>query len=253
MHSADFDIADLDDMALNIVVTFFEREDDSMSIHDYCKDWRLTGALIEKYKINVTYFESTDGKAAEMERVLMSYGNYKKEPWTADFGAGKDNISQPGTTPSVAVARAIVMLSSRRGSINIPEHLAHKIPGYMQIVAMIVMIIVGDFAYRSATYIYSQVQGGFAARLAVTFSRSPAREFLTFYVIARLPLAFINGFLLRFSWIDCAVVGIGTWICMLASIALARRFNPVIQFYLFASVSLIWLVVDACASIFRTG
>lgn len=121
----------------------------------------------------------------------------------------------------------------------------------MQIVTITLMIIAGALAYRSASYIFREVQGGFAARLAVTFSRSPAREFLTFYVIAGLPLAFVNGFLLRFSWTDCLVVGIGTWVGMLASIAVARRFNPIFQFYFFAGISLVWLIVDAGAAIFR--
>jgi hypothetical protein len=121
----------------------------------------------------------------------------------------------------------------------------------MQIVAIIIMIIVGALAYRSASYIFREAQGGFAARLAVTFSRSPAREFLTFYVIAGLPLAFVNGFLLRLSWIDCLIVGIGTWVGALASILVARRFNPVFQFYFFAGVSLVWLIVDAGVAIVR--
>lgn len=123
----------------------------------------------------------------------------------------------------------------------------------MWIVAITIIIIVGALGYRSATYIYGQVRGGFAARLAIEFSRKPAWAFLELYVIAGLPLAFLNGYLLRLSWIDCVVVGIGTWIGMLASVSLARRFNPVIQFYLFASVSLIWLIVDACAAIFRAN
>ena len=115
----------------------------------------------------------------------------------------------------------------------------------MWIAAIIIMIVIGALANRSATYIYREIQGGFAARLAIAFQYGPARAFLTFYVIAGLPLAFANGLLLRFSWVDCIVVGIGTWVSMLASIALARRFNPVIQFYLFTGASLLWLLVDA--------
>jgi hypothetical protein len=113
----------------------------------------------------------------------------------------------------------------------------------MQIFTMIVMIIVGALAYRSASYIFSEVQGG-SVRLGMAFSRGPARKFLTFYVIAGLPLAFVNGFLLRLSWIDCVVVGIGTWVGMLASITLARRFNPVVQFWTFGGVTVVWCVAD---------
>lgn len=103
------------------------------------------------------------------------------------------------------------------------------------------MIIVGALAYRSATYIFSQIRAGYSARLAVRFRQSPARQFLTFYVIAGIPLAFLNGFLLRLSWIDSVIVGIGTWAGMLASIAVARRFDPTVQFFLFAGVNLVWL------------
>ena len=132
MYSAEFDITSLDDMALNIIVTFHEREDDSMSIHDYCNDWRLTGALIEKYNISLSYFEPTNAMSQEVEALLKRHDpNHKSEFWTADIGVGKDNVSQPGSSPSVAVARAIVMLMTHRGEpIQIPEHLAQRIPGY---------------------------------------------------------------------------------------------------------------------------
>lgn len=116
----------------------------------------------------------------------------------------------------------------------------------MEYAAIIMLIVIGALASRSATFIYGQIRGGFAARLALAFARDPARFFLQFYVLAGLPLAFLNGYLLQRSWIDCLLVGIGTWIGMLASIALARQFNPVLQFYLFASVSLVSLIVDVC-------
>jgi hypothetical protein len=121
----------------------------------------------------------------------------------------------------------------------------------MRIATIIVLIIIGALANRSAGYIYREIQGGFAVRLAIAFPRGTPRAFLTFYVIAGLPIAFVNGLLLRFSWIDCVVVGVGTWVSMLASIVLARRFNPVIQFYLFAGSSLLWLIVDAVRAFSR--
>jgi hypothetical protein len=40
------------------------------------------------------------------------------------------------------------------------------------------------------------------------FSRGPAHAFLKFYVIAGLPIAFLNGYLIRLSWLDCFVVGV---------------------------------------------
>ena len=92
------------------------------------------------------------------------------------------------------------------------------------------MIVVGALAYRSATYIFGEIRGGFAARLAIAFRGRLAREFLKLYVITGLPIAFVNGFLIRFSWIDGVIVGIGTWIGTFAAILLARRFNPVILF-----------------------
>lgn len=104
-------------------------------------------------------------------------------------------------------------------------------------------ILVGAIAYRSATYILSQIRGGYAARLALTF-RGPAGALLSLYVIVGLPIAFLNGFLLRFSWIDCVIVGAGTWIGMLVAIIFARRFNPIFQFYFFAGLNLVWLCVN---------
>jgi hypothetical protein len=117
----------------------------------------------------------------------------------------------------------------------------------MYVWLIVIMIIVGSLAYRSASYIFSQVRGGYSARLALRFSQSPARQFLMLYVIAGLPLAFLNGYLLRLSWVDSVTVGIGTWVGMLASIA--RRFDPTLQFLLFGGVNLIWLVVNATALI----
>jgi hypothetical protein len=115
------------------------------------------------------------------------------------------------------------------------------------------MIVVGALAYRGASYIFSQIRRGDSARLAVMFSQNPGRHFLTFYVIVGLPLAFINGFLLRLSWIDSVIVGVGTWIGMLVSTAVARRFNPVLQFFFFGTISLLWLAADLILAVSRNG
>ena len=108
---------------------------------------------------------------------------------------------------------------------------------------IVLMIVVGAIAYRSATYIFNQIRGGYAARLALTF-RGPARVLLNLYVVAGLPVAFLNGFLLRFSWRDCIIVGVGTWTGLLVAIFFGRGFNPVFQFYVFAGLNLLWLCVN---------
>jgi hypothetical protein len=108
---------------------------------------------------------------------------------------------------------------------------------------IVLMIVVGAIAYRSATYILNQIQSGNAARLALTFS-GPTHVLLNLYVVAGLPVAFLNGFLLRFSWRDCVIVGVGTWTGLLVAIFLERGFNPVFQFYVFAGLNLVWLCVN---------
>lgn len=110
------------------------------------------------------------------------------------------------------------------------------------------MVLVGALAYRSATFVYGSIARNDSARLTVTFTHGKpwALRFLKFYVIVGLPLAFLNGYLIRLSWIDCIVVGVGTWVGMLAAIFFTgRRFNPILQFYVFAVATIAWLLVDA--------
>lgn len=103
------------------------------------------------------------------------------------------------------------------------------------------LCLIGGLAMRAASYL----QSGQSARATVRIRMMPGGQFiLTWYVILAFPLAFANGYLLRLSWIDCIIVGAGTWLCMALSIALTRRFNPVLQFLLFASAGAVWLVVD---------
>jgi hypothetical protein len=106
------------------------------------------------------------------------------------------------------------------------------------------LILIGALANHAATYIYREVRDGRSPRLGMRFSQPPARQLLLFYVIAGLPIAFLNGLLLRFSWADCLIVGIGTWLGMLALIALSDRFRPVPQFFLFAGISIAWMLTD---------
>jgi hypothetical protein len=63
-----------------------------------------------------------------------------------------------------------------------------------------------------------------------------------------LPLAFLNGFLLRLHWLDSLIVGIGTWLGALVLISVTGRFNPVRQFYLFAGINLVLLAANAAAA-----
>jgi hypothetical protein len=132
INSAEFDVDALDDMSLNIIVTFFEREGDSMSIHDYCNDWRLTGALIEKYHIGLSYHVPTDAQSLEAEASFKRYDpNHKAANWMADIRVDGDIILQSASSPSIAVARTIVMLVTKLGkTFQIPEHLAQRIPGF---------------------------------------------------------------------------------------------------------------------------
>lgn len=115
------------------------------------------------------------------------------------------------------------------------------------------MIFVSAFAYRSASFIHRTIRSGGSARLAITFSGKPAAAFLTSYVIAGLPLAFVNGYLLRLSWMDCLLVGVGTWLGMLTAIFFSRRFNPVLQFYVFGGASVVWLIVDLVRAVSKAG
>jgi hypothetical protein len=114
------------------------------------------------------------------------------------------------------------------------------------------MIGMGGLASRSASYIHIAVRDGSPPRLALQFLRRPTQLLLLrLYVIAGIPLAFLNGFLLRLSWIDSVIAGVGTWAFMLLSIRLARRFNPTVEFFTFGAVSVLWVAVNLAATILR--
>jgi len=71
-----------------------------------------------------------------------------------------------------------------------------------------VMILIGALAFRSASFITRASQRAEGIRSAVTLR--PYAGLAKWYVILGFPLAFVNGYLIEFSWIDCVVVGIGT-------------------------------------------
>lgn len=115
-------------------------------------------------------------------------------------------------------------------------------------IVIVLTILIGALANRSATYLASEIRSGYSARLAAHFMQPARREFLKIYVILALPLAFLNGFLLRLHWLDSLIVGIGTWLGALLLISVTRRFNPVRQFYVFAGLNLVLLAANVSAA-----
>jgi hypothetical protein len=119
----------------------------------------------------------------------------------------------------------------------------------MLIVVIVLTILIGALANRSATYLASEIGNGHSARLAVQFTQPARREFLKIYVMLALPLAFLNGFLLRLHWLDSLIVGIGTWLGALALISITGRFNPARQFYVFAGLNLVLVGANLTAAV----
>jgi hypothetical protein len=111
--------------------------------------------------------------------------------------------------------------------------------------ALAVLISVSVIAYRDATSIFKCLVNQDSARLAVMVSGiQGAIAFLKFYVIVGIPLAFLNGYLLRDSWIDCLISGIGTWVGTLAVAFLGGRTVFVSRFFIASIATLVWLAVD---------
>jgi hypothetical protein len=110
-----------------------------------------------------------------------------------------------------------------------------------------VMILIGALAFRSASFITRASQGAEGIRAAVTLR--PYAGLSKWYVILGFPLAFVNGYLIEFSWIDCVAVGIGTWLITLFSIMLARSFNSVLQFLIFGAVNVGWLIFNVVRAV----
>jgi hypothetical protein len=114
----------------------------------------------------------------------------------------------------------------------------------------LVLCVAGGLAICAASYI----KRGESARAAVRIGMMPGGNLiLQWYVILAFPLAFANGYLLRQSWLDCVIVGAGTWLCMMVSIALTRRFNAVFQFFLFSGITVLWLITDVVRLLMDRG
>jgi hypothetical protein len=117
-------------------------------------------------------------------------------------------------------------------------------------IELVILIIVGSFAIRGASSLAHTLTQYGVPDVPLFFSGPPGSTIVSLYVIAAFPLAFLNGFLLRFSWGDCAIAGIGTWLGMLISNVLFR-FNPAIQFMVFGFVNLIWLIISVLRTLGR--
>ena len=115
---------------------------------------------------------------------------------------------------------------------------------------LIILIIVGSFAIRGASSLAHTLTQYGVSDVPLFFSGPPGSTIVSLYVLAALPLAFLNGFLLRFSWVDCTIVGIGTWLGMLISNVLFR-FNLAVQFMVFGFVNLTWLIVNVVRTLGR--
>jgi hypothetical protein len=110
-----------------------------------------------------------------------------------------------------------------------------------------VMILIGALAFRSAWFIMRASQRAEGIRAAVILR--PYAGLAKWYVILGFPLAFVNGYLIEFSWIDCVAVGIGTWLIALVSIMLARSFNSALQFLIFGAVNVGWLIFNVVRAV----
>lgn len=87
------------------------------------------------------------------------------------------------------------------------------------------------------------IVSGNVLQIPLAFMRPPGRTIVHVYMVAAIPIALANGYLLDLSWLDCIVAGIGTWLGMLiANVVL--RFNEILQFLGFGAVNLGWLAFN---------
>lgn len=111
-------------------------------------------------------------------------------------------------------------------------------------VQLILLIVVSALAWRGASFIsYSLMQPMGALNVPLAFAQPPLKSAVMLYALAALPLAFLNGYLLEFSWIHALIAAGGTWAGMLVANMLFR-FNAAIQFMLFGTVTVVWLFVN---------
>jgi len=105
---------------------------------------------------------------------------------------------------------------------------------------LIALIVVGALAFRGACMLMYNIVSGNVLEVPLAYMHPPGKTIVHLYMVAAIPIALVNGYMLDFSWLDCIVAGVGTWLGMLlANVAL--RFNEVLQFLVFGMVNLGWL------------
>jgi hypothetical protein len=116
-------------------------------------------------------------------------------------------------------------------------------------IQLIIQTIVGAIAFRGACSLVYARSHGSALNIPLAFAEGKMQKLVTLYMFAALPLAFANGFLYHFSWIQALIVMMSTWLGMLIS-NIVLRFNPAIQFMFFGLVNIIWLIINVLRTIF---
>jgi len=102
------------------------------------------------------------------------------------------------------------------------------------------LIVVGAIAFRGACILMHNIVSGNVLQVPLAYMQPPGKTIVHIYMVAAIPIALVNGYLLDFSWIDCILAGVGTWLGMLiANVVL--RFNEVLQFLGFGTANLGWL------------
>jgi hypothetical protein len=108
---------------------------------------------------------------------------------------------------------------------------------------LFLMILVGAIAFRGAASLVSSAIHDGPLYVPLWTTTPSGHGILTIYMFAAIPIAFLNGFLLHYRFMESLTVGIGTWLGMLAA-NIFLRFNPAIQFMLFGLINLIWTTVN---------
>ena len=115
---------------------------------------------------------------------------------------------------------------------------------------LIALIIVGALGFRGACKIMHNVVTMRASLVPPALMVPPGRNIVHIYMVAAIPVAFLNGYLLNHSWVDCVLVGFGTWAGMLVANILFR-FSEIFQFFIFGLVNLCWLTVNIYRALFN--
>lgn len=108
---------------------------------------------------------------------------------------------------------------------------------------LIALIIVGSLGFRGACKIMHNIVEMRALHVPPVLMVPPGRAVVHIYVVAAIPIAFLNGYLLSHSWVDCVIAGFGTWVGMLLANTLLR-FSELLQFYVFGLANICWLALN---------